>query len=38
MNLEGPHAYGMFISIGLLPLDMMRADAHNMMMSANAHI
>ena len=37
MNLEGPHAYCMFISIGLLPLKMMSADAHNMMMSAKAH-
>ena len=37
MDLEGPHAYCMFISIGLLPLEMMSADAHSMMMSANAH-
>ena len=37
MNLEGSHAYCMFISIRLLPLEMMSADAHNMMMSANAH-
>ena len=36
MDLEGPHAYCMFISIGLLPLEMMSADAHRMM-SANAH-
>ena len=37
MDLEGPHAYCMFISIGLFPLEMMSADAHNMMMSANVH-
>ena len=37
MDLEGPHAYCMFISIGLLPLEMMSADAHHMM-SANAHM
>ena len=37
MNLEGPHAYCMFISTGLLPLEMMSADAHNMMMSVNVH-
>ena len=37
MDLEGSHAYYMFISIGLLSLKMMSADAHNMMMSANAH-
>ena len=36
MDLEGPHAYCMFISIGLLPLEMMSADAHHLM-SANAH-
>ena len=36
MDLEGPHAYCMFISIELLPLDMMSADVHSMMMSANA--
>jgi len=36
MDLEGPHAFCMFISIGLLPLEMMSADAH-LMMSANAH-
>ena len=36
MNLEGPHAYCLFISIGLLPLEMMCANAHHMM-SANAH-
>ena len=36
MDLKGPHAYCMFISIGLLPLEMMSADAH-LMMSANAH-
>ena len=36
MDLEGPLAYCMFISIGLLPLEMMSADAH-LMMSANAH-
>ena len=35
MDLEGPHVYCMFISIGLLPLEMMSADAHRMM-SANA--
>ena len=34
MNLERPHTYCMFI--GLLPLEMMSADAHDMM-SANAH-
>ena len=38
MDLEGPHAYCMFISIGLLPLEMMSADAHHMMSGANAHI
>ena len=37
MDLEGPHAYCMFISIGLLSLEMMSADAHSMMMSANVH-
>ena len=37
MDLEGPDTYCMFISIGLLPLEMMSADAYNMMMSANAH-
>ena len=37
MDLEGPHAFCMFISIGLLPLEMMSADAH-LMMSANAHM
>ena len=37
MDLEGPHAYCIFISIWLLPLEMMSADAHNMMISANAH-
>ena len=36
MDLEGPHAYCMFISIGLLPLEMMSADEHRMM-SANVH-
>ena len=36
MDLEEPHAYCMFISIGLLPLEMMSADAH-LMMSANVH-
>ena len=36
MDLERPHAYCMFISIGLLPLEMTSADAHRMM-SANAH-
>ena len=36
MDLEGPHAYCMFINIGLLPLEMMSANAHHMM-SANAH-
>ena len=35
-DLEGPHAYCMFISIGLLPLKIMSADAHHMM-SVNAH-
>ena len=34
-DLEGPHAYCMFISIRLLPLEMMSADVHRMM-SANA--
>ena len=38
MDLEGPHAYCMFISIGLLSLEMMSAHAHSMMMSVNAHI
>ena len=33
MDLEGPHAFCMFISIGLLPLETMSADAHSMMMS-----
>ena len=28
----------MFISIRILPLQMMSADAHNMKMSANVHI
>jgi len=37
MDLEGPHAYCIIISIGLLPLEMMSADAHSMMMSANVH-
>ena len=37
MDLERPHAYCMFISIGLLPLKMMSADVHNMMMSTKAH-
>ena len=37
MDLEGLHAYCMFISIGVLPLEMMSADAHSMMISANAH-
>ena len=37
MDLEGPHAYCMFISIGLLTLEMMSADAHSMIMSANVH-
>ena len=37
MDLEGPHAYCMFIiSIGLLPPEMMSADVY-LMMSANAH-
>ena len=36
MDLEGPHAYCMFISIGLLHLEMMSADAHRMI-SVNAH-
>ena len=35
-DLEEPHAYCMFISIGLLPREMMSAGAHRMM-SANAH-
>ena len=35
-TLEGPHAYW-FISLRILPLEMMSANAHNMMMSANAH-
>ena len=37
MNLEGPHAYCMFISIGLLPLEMMSVEVHSTMMSANVH-
>ena len=37
MDLEGYHAYCMFINIGLLPLEMMSADAHSRMMSANVH-
>ena len=37
IDLEGPHAYCMFIIIGLLPLEMMSGDSHSMMMSANAH-
>ena len=36
MDLEGPHAYCILISIGLLPLEMMSVDAHRTM-SANAH-
>ena len=36
MDLERPHAYCMFISIRLLHLEMMSADAHRTM-SANAH-
>ena len=36
MDLEEPQAYCMFISIGLLSLEMMSADAHRMM-SAYAH-
>ena len=36
MDLERPHAYCMFISIGLLLLEMMSADARHMI-SANAH-
>ena len=28
MDLEGSHAFCMFISIGLLPLEMMSANAH----------
>ena len=36
IDLEGPHAYCMFISIGLLPLEMMSADAQHMM-NVNAH-
>ena len=36
-DLEGPHVYYMFISKGVLPLEMMSADAHSMMMSANTH-
>ena len=31
MDLEGPHAYFMLISIGLLPLEMISANAHSMM-------
>ena len=34
---EGPHAYCMFIRIELLPVEMMSAYAHSMMMSANVH-
>ena len=30
MDLEGPHAYYMLISIGILPLAMMSVDAHSM--------
>ena len=37
MDLEGPHTYCMFISIELLPLEMMSAGVHSMIMSANAH-
>ena len=37
MDLEGLHAYCIFISIELLLLEMMSPDAHSMMMSANAH-
>ena len=37
MDLEEPHEYCMFISIGLLPLEMVSAVAHNKMMSADAH-
>ena len=37
MDLEGPHAYCMFISIGILPLEKMSVNAHGMMMSVNAH-
>ena len=36
-TLEGPHAYSIFISIGLLPLEKRSADAHSMMMGANVH-
>ena len=36
MDLEGPHAYCMLISIELLPLEMMSAYAHSMM-SANTY-
>ena len=36
MDLEEPYALCMFISIGLLPLEMMGADAHHMM-SVNTH-
>ena len=34
-DLEGPHVYCMFISIGLLPVEVMSADVHSTMMSAN---
>ena len=37
MDLERPHAYCIFISIGLLPLEMMSANAHSMLMCANVH-
>ena len=37
MDLEGPHVYCMFISIELLSVEMMGANAHSMMMSPNAH-
>ena len=37
IDLEGPHAYCMFISIRLILLEMMSANAHNTMMSANVH-
>ena len=37
MNLEGPRAYCMFLSIGLLSLEMISADARSIVMSANAH-
>ena len=36
MDLEGHHAYCMFISIGIFLLEIMSANTYSMMMSANA--